>query len=338
MGITRRQLQVSLAALWLLDGVLQCQPFMFSARFARRVLGPARGGLPTVLADVLHGITALVSMHPALANGGFAFIQLALGIGLLSRRFARPFLAGSLAWSLLVWVIGEGLGGLATGETLLSGAPGGAILYAVIAVLAWPMNNASGDDRPSWLAIPAWCTLWLAGAALQLFSGNNSPRSFTVMLRGAQSGAPQWIAAIDGHLARVSIPGWVPALVIALSVLVAVWALVPGATRQLSFGVGAIIALTGWLLFQGLGDLTSGQATDPNTGPLIVLLAVAGASATNRRVLADQTPVEVPTPMIAEFVSSDSGTRHYAFGAIPSFGHEPALNAESSIDAGGRGR
>ena len=80
----------------------------------------------------------------------------------------------------------------------------------------------------SWLAIPAWCALWLAGAALQLFSGNNSPASFTMMLRSAQSGAPEWLAAIDGRLARLSIPGWVPAVVIALSVLVGVWALVTG--------------------------------------------------------------------------------------------------------------
>ncbi len=329
MGITRRQLQVSLAALWLLDGLLQCQPFMFSARFARRVLRPARDGLPTMLAEVLHGITALVSMHPAVANGGFAFIQLALGIGLLSRRFARPFLAGSIAWALLVWIIGEGLGGLATGEPLLSGAPGGALLYAVIAVVAWPTNNARCDDRPSWLAIPAWCALWLAGAALQLFSGNNSPASFTMMLRSAQSGAPEWLAAIDGRLARLSIPGWVPAVVIALSVLVGVWALVPGATRRLSVGIGAIIALTGWLLFQGLGDLTSGQATDPNSGPLIVLLALAAASATKYRM---------PTPMSAKFTSSYSGSRNDADVAIPSLGHEPVFNAESSIDAGGRGR
>jgi hypothetical protein len=34
------------------------------------------------------------------------------------------------------------------------------------------------------------------------------------------------------------------------------------------------------LLLQGLGDLTSGHATDPNSGPLIALLALAVVGAT----------------------------------------------------------
>ena len=45
--------------------------------------------------------------------------------------------------------------------------------------------------------------------------------------------------------------------------------------------IGAALAFASWLLIQGLGDLTSGQATDPNSGPLIILLALAviGANA-----------------------------------------------------------
>ena len=131
----------------------------------------------------------------------------------------------------------------------------------------------------SWLALPAWCALWLSGAGLQLLSGNNSSASLTMMLRAAQSNAPGWVAGIDRHLVGLRLPVWASAAVIALYVLVAVWALVPGWTRDLSIGLGVVVAVVGWLLFQGLGDLTSGQATDPNTGPLVVLLALAVASA-----------------------------------------------------------
>ena len=80
--------------------------------------------------------------------------------------------------------------------------------------------------------------------------------------------------------------------VVALYVLVAIWSLVPGWTRQLSLGIGMFTAFTGWLLFQGLGDLTSGQATDPNTGPLIVLLATGRG----RCVLARDQPIERMIP------------------------------------------
>ncbi len=307
MRITRRHLQFSLAALWLLDGALQCQPIMFSRAFARRILDPAIQGQPAILAQPLHLIAAQVSAYPAVANGAFAVIQILLGLGLLTRRFARVTLLASIAWALSVWMVGEGFGGVSTGGTILSGAPGAALLYAVIALLAWPVRNARGDESPSWLALPAWCALWLVGAVLQLVGGNNSATSFTMMLRSAQSSSPQWIAGIDHHLAGLRLPGWSAALAIALYVLVAMWALVPGWTRQFSLAIGGIIAMAGWLLFQGLGDLTSGVSTDVNTGPLIVLLALALVGAVHSEEIAPyrRTSSAVSEgPMVANLVNS----------------------------------
>ncbi len=275
MQITRRHLQLSLAALWLFDGALQCQPIMFTSYFYRNILTPASQGQATVLAEPLRQIGRLVSMHPALTNGAFAAIQIALGIMLFTRRYTRVVLAASIAWALSVWIVGEGLGGLDSGGTILAGAPGAALLYALIAILAWPMRNPHGDDRPSLLALPAWCAIWLGGAGLQLVGGNNNATSFTMMLRAAESGSPGWIAGIDRNLVQIRPPSWAAAGVIAMYVLVAIWVLVPGWTRQFSIAVGVVIALAGWLFFQGLGDLTSGKATDPNSGPLLVLLALA---------------------------------------------------------------
>lgn len=309
MRITRRHLQVSLAGLWLLDGALQCQPFMFTREFARKILAPAGHEQSTVLAEPLHVVATLVSAHPALANGGFAAIQIVLGLALFTQRFTRVTLAASIAWALLVWIVGEGLGGLAAGATLLTGAPGAALLYAVIAVLAWPTRDRQQDDRPSWLALPAWCALWLTGAGLQLVAGNNSPSAFTMMLRAAQSGSPGWIAEIDRYLVRFRIPGGVAAGVIAVYVLVAIWALVPGWTRQLSIGIGVFIALTGWLIFQGLGDLTSGQATDPNSGPLIALLALAVVGAARPRDVGQRTSDAVVPSEPTAAIGITSGTR-----------------------------
>ena len=294
MQITRRHLQVSLGALWLLDGVLQCQPIMFSRGFSRQILAPAGVGRPSALVEPLRVVEALVSAHPALANSTFVLIQILLGVGLLTRRFSRASLAVSIVWSLSVWMVGEGLGGLATGATLLAGAPGAAVLYAVVAILAWPSRTLRGNERPSWLVLPAWCALWLVGAGLQLLHGNNSSTSFTMMLRAAQSGAPSWIGQIDRHVGMLRIPSWTAAGVIAIYVLVAIWALVPGWTRQLSIGIGVFISLTGWLLFQGLGDLTSGRATDPNSGPLMVLLALAVVGAFSRNI--EKQPREVSAP------------------------------------------
>jgi hypothetical protein len=255
---------------------------MFGRGFTREILAPAGAGLPALLAEPLHVAIRLVSAQPALANGVFALIQILLGLGLLTRRFTRVALGASIVWALSVWIAGEGLGGLGSGATLLTGAPGSALLYAMIAVFAWPAREPLGDGRPSRLALPAWCGLWLLGAGLQLIDGNDSSASFAMMLRAAQPGAPVWIARIDRHLARLHPPSWTAAGVVAIYVLVAIWSLVPGWTRQLSLGIGVSVALIGWFLFQGLGDLTSGQATDPNSGPLIVLLALAVVGAYSR--------------------------------------------------------
>jgi hypothetical protein len=309
--ITRRRLQVSLGILWLLDGALQCQPIMFGRGFTREILAPAGAGLSGAFLEPLHVAIRIASAQPALANGAFALVQILLGLALLSGRCTRLALGTSIVWALSVWVAGEGFGGLAGGATLLTGAPGSALLYAAIAALVWPWHGARGDDRPSRWALPAWCALWLSGVGLQLIDGNSSSKSFTMMLRMAQSGAPTWIARIDRHLVRVQIPGWTGAAVIALYLLVAFWSLVPGWTRQLSLGIGALIALFGWLLFQGLGDLTSGQATDPNSGPLIVLLALAVVGAYSREneqtpLSASSTPTEraVDPPDLASVLTS----------------------------------
>jgi hypothetical protein len=46
-------------------------------------------------------------------------------------------------------------------------------------------------------------------------------------------------------------------------------------SRTLAAAAGFVLALAIWVLGQDLGQLYSGQATDPNSGPLIALMAVA---------------------------------------------------------------
>ena len=203
-------------------------------------------------------------------------------LALLSRRHARLALSASIVWALSVWFVGEGLGGIAGGGTLLAGAPGAALLYAVLACLAWPTRNPDIDQRPSWLAVPAWGGLWLVGAGLQLAASGTPGASVAGTLRMAESASPRWVAGLDGQLLRIGIPSAASAALIATFLLIALWVLVPGRARTVSIWLGVAVAIAGWVLVQGMGDLTSGQATDPNAGPLIVLLAVAAMCAASR--------------------------------------------------------
>jgi hypothetical protein len=134
---------------------------MFGRGFAATVLAPAAQGQPAIVARPVLWFAGIVFSHPALWNAVFAGIQLALGIALLVPSTARKALFASIAWALGVWWFGEGagmvLGGAASPRT---GAPGAAVLYAVIAIVALSRS----DRAPQIASAVVWCAtalLWL---------------------------------------------------------------------------------------------------------------------------------------------------------------------------------
>jgi hypothetical protein len=249
----RRWLQVALGLVWLVDAALQFQPFMFTRGFVTQVVDPAAMGSPGVISRSVMGTGDLVLTHPALFNAAFASIQLALAAGLLWRRTTRLALAGSVVWGLAVWWLGEGLGGLLSGTASpVTGAPGAALLYVVIAVLAWP--RAAAHDQagsvatgssigPRWARL-AWAVLWAGSAAL-------------VLLAPAASG---------GRLISAGLA--------VLFVIIAAGVFIPAATRPVLV-LAAVTALGIWALGEDFGAMFTGSGTDPNTGPLLLLLAAA---------------------------------------------------------------
>jgi hypothetical protein len=236
--MTRRQLQIALGALWLLDGALQAQPFMFTRDFATQVIAPSGHGQPGFVSAPVHWATTIIAAHPVAWNIPFAALQLLLGVGLLVRRTARVALAASIAWALGVWYFGEALGGLASSDaSLTTGAPGSALLLAILAAAAWPDRDASREPPAAWLPF-AWAVVWIGGAVFEALPHHgNAALAVTEYLVGV------------GALARP--------------------------TRLPAAAVGLALALGFWVGSQDLGGLTSGQATDPNSGPLLALMAIA---------------------------------------------------------------
>ena len=129
LRVTRRHLQIALGLLWLLDGALQLQPFMFGTGFANQIIAPAAAGQPHFVAAAVRWGARVIAAHPVAWDVPFAASQLLIGLGLLVPRTARLALAASLPWSLGVWFFGEGLSGLASDHpSLLTGAPGSVLL------------------------------------------------------------------------------------------------------------------------------------------------------------------------------------------------------------------
>src|SRR5579875_2053729 len=121
----RQAMTWALGALWLLDAALQYQPYMFTRAFPDQVIRPAGAGSPAWVAAPVHWSASLLGGHVIAFNALFATIQLAIAVGLFANATVRLALAASIVWALLVWWLGEGLGGTLAGpQSPLMGLPG----------------------------------------------------------------------------------------------------------------------------------------------------------------------------------------------------------------------
>jgi len=280
--LSRRRLQVGLGGLWLLDGCLQLQPHMLTEAFFVSMFETANISLPSWLTGVEVHLDTLTGAHPAPWDVIFAGIQLTLGVMLITGRAVRPALAASMAWALGVWVFGEGLGGLSlSGANAMTGAPGAAALYALASLLLWP---AAADDRAAVADTGMvrgtgsriiWAGLWVGTAGLWLEYQSHMAEGPGGQLGGVGNGEPGWLAAVN-HWAGSVVASHGPALAGLLGALqlVAGLGVLAPPTRRAALGVGIGLAGLYGLFGQDLGGLLTGQANDPGTGPVLVLIAL----------------------------------------------------------------
>jgi hypothetical protein len=280
---TRRVLQLSLAVVWLLDAVLQYQSFMFTKGFAQMLAGTAAGN-PRVIASPISWDANLVQHHAVLLNTIFATIQLLLALGIAWRPTVRVALAASIAWALAVWWFGEGLGEvLNRAASPVNGAPGAVIIYALLAVLLWPSDRhaatapfaaARAVGAPAARAL--WLVLWGSLAYFALMPGNRAPQALSSMIGGMASGEPGWLAGLDNHAASLlAHRGLAASVVLAVALaLIAVGVYLPRPAARATVVLAIVVAAVIWVFGEAFGAILAGGATDPNSGLLLILLAV----------------------------------------------------------------
>jgi hypothetical protein len=312
----RRWLQIGMGAVWVLDAALQYQPYMFSRGFVTNIVDPASSGNPAAIAGSVAGAGRILLHDVVLFNAAFATVQLAIGLGLLWRRTVRAALAGTIGWGLAVWVLGEGLGGILTGSASpLTGAPGAAVLYVLLAVLIWPRcapargltaqrrgaavgpaASVAAASRlgPRWSRL-SWLLLWGSSAYFLLQAQVRAPGQLSSTIGGVAGGEPGWLAPIDRSAAQaVGSRGGVVSVVLAIAfLLVGLAVFIPAATRP-ALALAVISAAAIWVLTENLGGIFTGMGTDPNTGPLLILLAAAYWPFGSRRQSAAEDPAKVP--------------------------------------------
>jgi hypothetical protein len=277
-----RTAQVLLGVIWLIDGALQFQPYMFGKTFITGVILPNAQGQPAVIADPITWIAHLIEPHVVLFNGFAATLQVLIGLALLYRRTAKPALLVSFVWVLGIWITGEGLGGFFNDTANpLTGAPGAALLYLIVGLMAWPEGAVPRlGMRGQQLGLLGlrgarivFAVLWGGFALLWLLPANNSAGAVHDALESVPTGAG-WLTSLVGDAAHASADhGTVIALALAAMSGLIAFAVTRDWHMRTFLWISIAVAAVFWVFGQGFGGVLTGQATDVNTGPLLILLA-----------------------------------------------------------------
>jgi hypothetical protein len=271
---SRRIVQTVLGLIWLLDGALQFQSFMYGNGFIL-VLTSLTAGQPGWVSSSVHWGANAMQSDQVLFNTLAGLTQVAIGIGLLYRPTVKVALAASFAWALVVWWFGEAFGMLFMNMAQpLTGAPGAVLLYVLAGLLVWPNGRPGGllgvrGVRAMWLA------LWLVMAWLWLLAPSSSANATYTSIYAAPSGM-SWLSTLQVWAADAAKGnGLLIAIVLAFASAAIGIAVYRNWHPRPFLLLAVVLSLAYWVLGQGFGGIFAGGATDPNAGPLFVLLAYA---------------------------------------------------------------
>jgi len=280
-------LQRALGAIWIIDALLQAQPANFTSGLAGAIVGNAMGQ-PHWLQVLLVWSAARFASQPIGANLTLVVLQLALGLGILWHRTRRATLLASIPYALAVWVVGEGLGNLASGFAMFpSGAPGAALLVAAAALILLPPGtprvtapadgaaaSAAGGER---FATALWASLFFAAAVLQAIPVGTLGFKLAANLQMATLGEPPTIAHGDGVVSRFvgGHGALTTAVLIASELAIGSAALLSGRARRnlLIAACGAFLVF--WAVGENFGSIASGSASDIGAMPVYALIAAS---------------------------------------------------------------
>jgi hypothetical protein len=283
MALSLKRIRHILGVLWLIDGLLQLQPQMFTMNMVTKVLDPITAGQPSFIASNLQWIVNIITTNIVTANIAIAVVQIALGVLFLSGRWVRETVIFSIVWALLVWYGGEGMSLLLTGQgSALTGAPGAVLLYPLIGLLIYPRK----DDPEQGLVARStfrWflAGFWLLAALLQLQpywwqSGQISGAigGMIGMGGGDNFAVDPILNALSHATDTLEVPLNILLIVIFLALAVALVVVKEKQIRPVLI-VSIIVSALLWYTTQALGGIFTGMATDFNSGLLLIVMTLA---------------------------------------------------------------
>jgi hypothetical protein len=246
------------------------------------MLNGTAAGNPSWIAHAITWNASLVYHQPILTNSAFAGIQFLIAFGIIYRRTCKPALVLSIVWSLGVWWFGEGLGAIFSGgDTTLGGGPGGVLFYALLAVLLWP---SPGSDRPFVAARTVgvkaakaiWAVMWALLALFSVVGSGRSPQALHDLVADLNVGQPGWLMRINRSSEALFLHHGttVAILLAAVCLVIAAGVFLPPQFTQLTVVVAVVVFAVIGVAVQDVGGILAGGMTDPNSAPLVILIAL----------------------------------------------------------------
>jgi hypothetical protein len=294
MLLSQQRLRQILGVLWLIDGLLQLQPQMFTLNMINGVMAPIAQGQPGPIAGNLQLIISVVTHNLILINLLIAGVQILIGVLLITGFWVRGTVVISIIWALVVWYGGEGMSMLFTGQgSILSGAPGAVLLYPIIGLLVYPRDISAGSSSKSansadenglisrlqfrWI----FAGFWIFCGLLQLQPFWWQPEQISQAI-GAMVGAgglnvflvDPVLTGLAHSTTSLEIPLNILLIVICLGLGVG-FALVKEEYLRPVLIASLIVSVLIWYVAQGFGMIFTGMATDFNSGLLLVVMTLA---------------------------------------------------------------
>ena len=293
----RQLLRIGFGLIWVFDGILQAQPKM-AVGLPSQVIEPTAASSPPWVQHVVNWAGTTWSYHPMQAGAAAVWIQVGIGIWMLTAaRGSWSRLAGlvSVAWGLVVWVFGESFGGIfAPGLTWLFGAPGAALIYCAAGALIALPERAWRTRRLGRLILAGTGLFLAAMAVLQAWPGRGFWQGTSRgQAAGTLAGMVQSMAAtpqprllsawVSGFGSLDAAHGFAVNLVVVAALAVTGAVFLSGQPRLIRPALIAftVLCLADWVLIEDLGFF-GGLGTDPNSMLPMALLAIAGYLALTR--------------------------------------------------------
>jgi len=296
MLLSRKTLQRIIGVLWLIDGILQLFPQMWTMNMVNGIMKPMLQGQPGLFEPSLQFIVTQTTLHLYEVNLLISVVQILLGLGFLflSDRWVKWLVYTSIVWALIVWYGGEGMSMLLTGTaSILTGAPGAVLLYPLLGLAVIPRKQVAtasedaprkkGDDGLLSRKYLRWVLagFWIFAALLQLQpywwqQGQISQAIGAMVGQGGLNSVliDPVLQQISNATANIEIPLNIILIVVFLAIGIGLAVVKDEHVRPFLIA-SIVVSLIFWYFSEAFGMIFTGMATDFNSGLLVVVIALA---------------------------------------------------------------